>query len=66
MRSDTAQALKKRPPIRGCMEMSNRRIFRIVALALVGYYWVQAIVIGPDGDDEKGGLVDFHSCRTGI
>ncbi len=41
------------------MEMSNRRIFRIVALALVGYYWVQAIVIGPDGDDAErwaGGL----------
>ena len=31
------------------MEMSNRRIFRIVALALVGYYWLLAIVIGGDG-----------------
>ena len=29
--------------------MSNRRIFRIVALALVGYYWLLAIVIGTDG-----------------
>ena len=29
--------------------MSNRRIFRIVALTLVGYYWLLAIVIGGDG-----------------